>query len=295
MRAKPGLAARAWLVWSLAAIAVALSSANPIYRAIVAFAAIDVLVTWLPPHRSLRPLAVMALVAAAIAMAMNVLAAHAGADVLVRLPDRLPIVGGPITLESLAYGGAVGLGLVAALLAVGPLSLVLAPHEIVDALPNRLDRTGIVIATALNFVGGIRRTFQSVADAARMRGWRPRGLRSLNEVLVPVVLTAIEDSVALAEAMESRAFGSGPRTSFASQAWSRRDSLVVGASVGGLAVFVAARLTGANLDWYPYPTLALPPIDPIAVVACLGLVVPALVGPAGSIEPDEAESAAARS
>jgi len=127
--------------------------------------------------------------------------------VLARLPDALPLLGGPLTLESLAFGGAIGLGLVAALLSVAPLSLILEPHDVVDAMPAALERTGIAVATSLNLVSGFGRTFTEVRDAQRMRGWKPGGLRSWNEILVPVVLTAIEDSVLLAESMEARAFG----------------------------------------------------------------------------------------
>ena len=270
-----GLAPRAWLIWSLAAVTIALVSNNPIYRVLVALAALDVLVVWAPPGRSRKPLAFALVAAAVLAALVNVLASHTGADVLVRLPEWLPLAGGPITVESLAYGGAMGMGLVAALLAVAPLSLVLEPHDVVDAMPSALERTGIAVATSMNLVSGIGRTFVSVRDAQQMRGWRPRGLRSWNEVLVPVVLTAIEDSVLLAEAMEARGFGAGPRTSYAATSWTRWDAAVAGSALIVALLFVAARLAGVALDWYPYPTLALPPIQPLLAVGCLVLALPA--------------------
>ncbi len=275
------LAPRAWLIWSLAAVTVALSTDNPVYRGLVALAALNVLLAWLPRGRRVRPLVVALLFAAGIAALINVLAGHTGADVLARLPDDWPLVGGALTLESLAFGGALGLGLVAALLAVAPLSLVLEPHDVVDAMPGPLERTGIAVATSLNLVSGFGRTFTEVADAQRMRGWRPRGLRSWNEVLVPVVLTAIENSVLLAEAMEARGFGAGRRTSYAAGRWSGWDVAVVAASVGAAAVFVVLRLGGVQIDWYPYPTMYLPPIEPVLVAACLALALPAFAAPAG--------------
>jgi energy-coupling factor transport system permease protein len=131
----------------------------------------------------------------------------------------------------------------------------------------------------MNLVSGFGRTFTEVSDAQRMRGWRPRGLRSWNEVLVPVVLTAIEDSVRLAEAMEARGFGAGRRTSYAAASWSRRDLLVVGAAVGAAGLFIGLRLAGVPVDWYPYPTLYLPPINPVLVLGCLALAVPSLSMP----------------
>jgi len=274
------IAPRAWLVWSLAAVTVALSTDNPVYRGLVALAALDVLLTWLPPGRRVRPLALALLAAAGFAALINVLAGHTGADVIARLPGDWPLVGGPLTLESLAFGGALGLGLAAAILAVAPLSLVLEPHDIVDAMPGPLERTGIAVATSLNLISGFGRTFTEVSDAQRMRGWRPRGLRSWNEVLVPVVLTAIENSVMLAEAMEARGFGAGRRTSYAGGAWSRRDVAIAACAGGAAALFVGLRLAGVAMDWYPYPTLYLPPINPALVVECLALALPSLAAPA---------------
>jgi energy-coupling factor transport system permease protein len=280
---RSGLDPRAWLVWSLAAVTVALLTDNPVYRGLVALVALNVLLAWLPPGRRLRPLVVAVALAAALATLINVLASHTGADVIARLPDALPLVGGPLTLESLAFGGTLGLGLVAALLAVAPLSLVLEPHDVVDAVPAPLERTGIVVATSLNLVGGFGRIFAEVRDAQRMRGWQPRGLRSWNEVLVPVVLTAIEDSVLLAEAMEARAFGGGRRTSYASSKFGGREVVVVAAALSAAALFLALRVSGVAMDWYPYPTLSPPPVNPLLVAGCLGLALPAvrLPGPVG--------------
>lgn len=269
---------RAWLVWSLAAVAVALSTDNPVYRALVAIAALNVLVAWLPPGRSLRPLSFGLAFAVGFAVLINGLAAHVGADEIAHVPDWIPVFGGPITIEALAYGVSVGLGLVAALLAVAPLSMVLESHDVIDALPSRLERTGIAIATSMNLISGIGSTFTEVRDAQTMRGWKPRGIRSWSEVFVPVVLTAIENSVLLAEAMEARAFGAGRRSSFASPRWTGRDWLVVGSGAVAFGLFVAVQLSGTDTGWYPYPTLYLPPIQPVLAVACLILAAPALVG-----------------
>ncbi len=285
-----GLAPRAWLVWSLAAVTTALISDNPVYRGLIALAALNVLLTWLPPGRNLRPLVVAVSLAATFAALVNVIAGHTGAEVFLRLPADWPLVGGPWTVESLAFGGALGLGLVAALLAVAPLSLVLEPHDVVDAMPSPLERTGIAVATSLNLVSGFGRTFTAVRDAQRMRGWRPRGIRSWNEVLVPVVLTAIEDSVLLAEAMEARGFGAGRRTSYARSTFGGWDWIVVATALGAAALFVAARVVGTPVDWYPYPTLALPPLEPVLVAGCLALALPAIARPAkAGLEPAVAE------
>jgi energy-coupling factor transport system permease protein len=155
--------------------------------------------------------------------------------------------------------------------------LLLESHEVMDALPAPLSRTGIAIASSLNLVPAVATSFVEVTEAQRLRGWRPRGPRSWMEVVVPVVLTSVEGSIQLAESMEARGFGSGARTSMASHALQRADWLLVAASALALTVFAVAHAAGSASDWLPYPTLTWPTINPWPVVACLLLFVPVLV------------------
>ncbi|HLH27331.1 MAG TPA: hypothetical protein VKW77_00365, partial [Acidimicrobiales bacterium] len=80
--------------------------------------------------------------------------------------------------EALVEGLAAGVTLAAALLAVAPISLLLEPFEVVEALPGVLAGTGSAIAAALNLIPGVAASFAAVAEAQRLRGWRPRGPRS---------------------------------------------------------------------------------------------------------------------
>ncbi|HTC85557.1 MAG TPA: energy-coupling factor transporter transmembrane component T, partial [Candidatus Acidoferrum sp.] len=180
------------------------------------------------------------------------------------------------TIESVVYGADAALGLIAAMLAVAPLAYLLEPHQTVDALPAPLERTGIALAAALSLVPGIPRSFGEVREAQLMRGVRMTGLRALTDVLVPVALTAIERSMDLAEAMEARAFGSGRRSRFDRSTWSGRDLVVVAGALAAIVLAVGARAGGGAIDWYPYPVVTMPPIEP-AMIAALVLLTPPTV------------------
>ena len=160
---------------------------------------------------------------AAFAVFLNFVSAHLGTTVLFALPDAIPGVGGPYTLEALASGVSGGLTIAAAILAAAPFSLLLKSYEVMDALPPALSRTGTAIAASLNLVPAVATSFAEVTEAQRLRGWRPRGPRSWSEVVVPVVLTSVEGSIQLAESMESRGYGSGARTSMRAVRLSARD------------------------------------------------------------------------
>ena len=193
------------------------------------------------------------------------------------LPAGIPVIGGRLTVEAALFGASSGLGIAAAVLAAAPLSLVLMPHSLVDALPSALARTGAAIGTALNLIPGIARSATEIRDAQRMRGWRPRRVREWPDLAVPVVLTALESSITLAEAMEARGYGSGARTHYRDAVWHPTDVVVCVVAAAAAATFVVLRVAGVIGDWYPFPDVSVPPINVLGVACCLALAVPALV------------------
>jgi energy-coupling factor transport system permease protein len=265
---------RAVCLWSAAALVAVLATTNPVYRTLIAAAGVAFLAASGRRGMGWRGLATGLALMAATGVVLNAVLSHAGDDILFSLPAAVPVLGGRYTLESLAFGASAGLGIAASVLAVAPLSLVLEPSEVVEALPAPLARAGAAVAASLNLLPALSRSFAAVHEAQRLRGWRP-GWRSLPEVATPALLTAIEDSVELAEAMEARGFGSGPRTSFGSRPWSWRDAAVALPAILAAAFFLLRR----PADWYAYPQLTLPPVEPLAVVVCLAFLLSALPWP----------------
>jgi energy-coupling factor transport system permease protein len=259
--------------WSAACLFIVLFTTNPAYKAMVLAAAIASLAAGAGLHR-MRGLLTGIVLIAAFATILNFVSAHLGATVLFTVPFAVPALGGPYTLEALAAGISGGLTVGAAIVAAAPFSLMLASHDVMDALPAALSRTGAAIAASLNLVPSVATSFVQVSEAQRLRGWRPRGPRSWAEVVVPVVLTSVEGSIQLAESMEARGFGSGPRTALKSSPLRAPDWWLVGASAAAVASFVTARAAGWSADWYPYPALVAPSIDVVSVVACLLLFAP---------------------
>jgi energy-coupling factor transport system permease protein len=268
---------RALAAWSVSAITVALASGNPVYRVLVLLCAINVLVALRRPDVSLRGLTIALVVAGLIATTVTTLASHTGHHAFLVLPAGIPVLGGPLTIEAAFFGVSTGLGIAAAVLAAAPLSLVLMPNSLVDALPSALARTGAAIGTALNLIPGIARSAGEIRDAQRMRGWRPRRIREWPDLAVPVVLTALEGSITLAEAMEARGYGSGTRTHYSDMVWRRADVAVCVVAPAAALAFVLLRVTGAIVDWYPFPDVSVPPISALGATCCLALAIPALV------------------
>jgi energy-coupling factor transport system permease protein len=263
--------------WAFSGVTIALATGNPVYRVLVLLCALNVLIALRRPDVSLRGLLIALLVAAAIAIATTTLASHTGNHAFLVLPYGIPVIGGPLTIEAALFGLSTGIGIAAAVLAAAPLSLVLEPHALVDALPAALARTGAAIGTALNLIPGIARSATEIRDAQRMRGWRSRRVREWPDLAVPVVLTALEGSITLAEAMEARGYGSGTRTHYTEEVWHRGDVVVAVFALVAAVVFVALRIAGVVSDWYPFPDVTVPPLSIAGVACCLALAAPLLI------------------
>jgi len=267
--------ARAVAAWSAACLFITLATSNPAYKAVVLAAALSALAAGAGRRNTRRVLVGVALIAS-FAIVLNFVSAHLGTTVLFALPATLPGVGGAYTLEALASGAAGGLTIAAAILAAAPFSVILRSHDVMDALPSALARTGTAIAASLNLVPAFATSFSEVMEAQRLRGWRPRGPRSWAAVVVPVVLTSVEGSIQLAESMEARAFGSGARTRLRPARLSGADWLVVAAAAAAGLGFAVALAAGWVADWGPYPTLSPPTVDLRPLLACLLLFLPVL-------------------
>src|SRR5258708_21106846 len=112
----------------------------------------------------MRGLLVSVVLIPAFAVVLKFVAAHLGNALLFALPDQIPALGGPYTLEALVFGASGGITIAAAILAAAPFSLLLDSHEVMDALPAPLSRTGIAIASSLNLVPAVANSFVKVAD-----------------------------------------------------------------------------------------------------------------------------------
>jgi energy-coupling factor transport system permease protein len=265
---------RALAAWSAAALVVVLTSTNPVYRVLVLLVALNVLVALRRPEVRLRRLLVAMAAAAAIAAVLNTLLSHTGAHELFMIPEQIPGLGGPVTAESVLYGLDVALGLAAAVLAIAPLNVVLHPHDLIDAFPAVLQRTAALTGAALNLVPAVARNAVAISEAQRMRGSGGTRLRDWHAVAAPVVLSALDDSLQVAEAMEARGFGSGPRSRYRTTRIAAADAVVIACSLAAAALVVVARSSGALTDWYPFPAVTPPAVDMVPVVACLLLAAP---------------------
>jgi energy-coupling factor transport system permease protein len=199
----------AWLAWLSAVLAALSSTRNPLYLTLILLCTATVAATR-PASAEDRTLPVspfrLGLFVVVAAALFNAAVTHLGATILVRLPASLPVIGGPITLEALVFGGLNGAVLAGFIGAFGVINQAVPSRALVRRIPGAFYPVAVVISIAINFVPATLRQFDAIREAQAVRGHRMRGLRDWRPLFIPLLVSSLERAFQLAEAMTARGF-----------------------------------------------------------------------------------------
>ena len=236
----------AWTLWFVAVAILPLTSRNPLYLALLLLV---VLVAFFSlPLRAGRSSAwrLFAYVGSGVALlsvSFNVLTVHVGDRQFASLPDGIPIVGGPLTINALVYGAVSATAIATVLFAAATFNSAVRHADLVRMLPASLSRFGVAAGIALLFVPQTIAAGRDIYDAQRARGHNFRGVRDAQAFVVPLLSTAMERALLLSEALETRGFGS-------SAVVARPATIQRALTLGAAAALVAA-LFAIGTGTYP--------------------------------------------
>lgn len=154
---------------------------------------------------------------------INALVSSHGTTVLFSFPFRLPVVGTPvITLEALFFGGAMCLRLLAIISAFAILTFTVHPDDMMLAMIKvRLPYKSVLLTSlSTRFIPTLIDDAQRITDVQRSRGLEldkgrlTRRIRGRASIVTALLSNSLDRAVQVAEAMESRAFGTGSKRTF---------------------------------------------------------------------------------
>jgi energy-coupling factor transport system permease protein len=157
---------------------------------------------------------------------------------VVPLPDWAAgmTLGGPVTASSVLAAVTDGLRLATLLLCVGAANALANPKRLLATLPPALYEVGVAVVVAITFTPQLVESVQRIRAARRLRGRPHRGPRSIVQVALPVLEDALERSLALAAAMDSRGYGRRTAVPAATRRWTG-VALLGGLLGAGFGVF----------------------------------------------------------
>lgn len=209
----------AWMSWIALVMAVALTTTNPLYLAIVFLSV--VLVGVLAPKTNtgiagIRALLIFGASMFAMSLVVSVINGNYGDHILFTIPGpHTPDwlgglrIGGPVSAEGLVAASIRGMAILCVLLGFGVFNGAVSPHRVLRSAPAALFHAGLVVTVGLTLLPATIEDVRRIREMRQLRGAKP-GIRDLPALVVPALIGGLERSMRLAEAMEARGYGSAP-------------------------------------------------------------------------------------
>lgn len=267
MSARPaaGIHPAAWIAWIAGGAFVALTTTDPIYLLLLWT------VAWFvdrthhvegPTARSFRIFLIAALIAVGLRTALVLLI--------------------PVGQRDVAFAFLEGLRLGTLLVLFGTFNAVTDPFGLVRLAPKHAHEPALAAALALSIAPRTIASVGKIREAQRLRGLEVHGLRTLPALAVPVLERGMEEAMTLAESMDSRGHGRGPRTRYRPQPWTLGSVIVaVTALLAGGAFVLASVADLASLHPSTMPLALTQPVPALLLAVAL-LAVPGIIPSRGS-------------
>ena len=251
------------LVWVVSILVLALIFNNPLYLLLLFLSTLPLIIAarvW-TEWASLMRFAFYLCLAIII---INALVSYHGSHLLWQAPFRIPLMGTPvITLEAIFFGVGMSLRLLAIISAFAILTFTIHPDDIMLAMIKLKLPYKSVLVTSLStrFIPTLIDDVERISDVQRSRGLElDRGklmqrIKNRMAIIIPLLSNSLDRTVQVAEAMESRAFGSGEKRSFYKEVKLGRldvPALILGFLPIVLGIFMQWWGHG---DYQYYPTL----------------------------------------
>ncbi|WP_333770836.1 energy-coupling factor transporter transmembrane component T [Streptomyces sp. IBSBF 2435] len=172
-------------------------------------------------------------------------------------------LGGPVSLEAALSAATDGLRLACLLCCIGAANTLANPKRALRVLPGALYELGVAVTVSMSVAPQLVESVQRVNRARRLRADRAKGLRALRSILIPVLEDALERSLHLAAAMDSRGYG---RAGTATRASRRITGALMLVGMLGLCTGVYGLLDGTTPR-----SLGLPAMLGGSLLCCAGL------------------------
>lgn len=254
----------AWWIWALGMATAASRTTNLLLLGLI-LTVVSLVVSArrgsAPWARGFKYYLYLALVIVGIRVVFRALLdAGAGTTVLFTLPE-IPLpeaaagirIGGVVTAEAIFAAVRDGLRLATLIICVGAANVLANPKRLLASVPPALHEMAVAVTVALSVAPQLVESAQRIHRARRLRGDVGRRMHLLRDIVVPVATDALDRSLLLAAAMDSRGHG---RSAAVSRRSERTTVALVLGSLAGLCVGAYAWLDASVPRMLGAPLLA---------------------------------------
>ncbi len=249
------------LAWIASVFILALLFNNPLYLLLLFLSTLPLILA-AKVQREWASLIKFFLFLCGLIIVINALASNQGSHVLYQIPFAIPIVGAPkMTLEAILCGVGNSLRLLAIISAFTIFTFTIHPDDLMLVLMKAKLPYKSVLVTSLStkFTPALIDDAQRISDVQKSRGLefdkgsRIQKAKSYMAVAIPLLSNSLDRAVQVAEAMESRAFGSTKnRTFYKELKMNRFDIITLVCALLPLIFGIGIRCLGyGGYNYYP--------------------------------------------
>lgn len=197
----------AWTIWLSTGLVILLSNRNPLYL-LIADLILIIFQIWITPAGSRVFSATLRLGTTILLLStfLNMVISRFGETVLFRLPDSIPLLGGPYTLESMIYGLTNGLILIGIFSLFTILNRVVSVRSLMRLIPQAFHPMAVITSIAITFIPASQKQFQAIREAQSIRGQEVKKIKDWLPLIIPMLIGGLERAMQIAEAMTARGF-----------------------------------------------------------------------------------------
>lgn len=210
---------------------------------------------YLKGRRALRFNLLVMLPMLAVTALLNPAFNHQGVTILTYLPS-----GNPLTLESIAYGGAAGAMFITVICWFSCYNEVMTSDKFVYLFGRVIPALSLVLSMTLRFVPKFKAQLKVVSTAQKCVGRDAstggviRRARNGIRILSIMITWSLENAIETADSMKSRGYGLPGRTAFSIFRFDRRDKLALTALLGCVFYILLGAWLG-GIKWRYYPSI----------------------------------------
>ena len=122
------------------------------------------------------------------------------------IPETIPLLGGPLSLEAAIYGFTNGLVLIGMFTIFTILNEAIPVHALVRLIPTAFQPIAVVTTIAISFVPNTQKQFFAIKEAQALRGQQLKGIKDWLPLFIPLLIGGLENAMQVAEAMTARGY-----------------------------------------------------------------------------------------
>ena len=198
-----------WVAWLLASLVLLLTTRNPFLLSLILILLLALGVRLTEPGNRKRWLGQnLSFIGTMLFLSslINLIFTHSGSTILFSLPENWFLIGGLFTLESLLYGAINGLVISSLYLAFTVFNKALSVEQLTRLIPNAFYPLTLIATISLTFFPSIQERTAQIKEAQMIRGNPMKKLSDWLPILIPLMVTSLENAVQLSESMTARGF-----------------------------------------------------------------------------------------